>query len=334
MKKLLMILSFTCLSSLVVFSQSPYPEPIGKLTVKVVDENRQPMEGIDVGFGFTHLKTSNAWGTRTGTAVNGKTNRDGIVIAESKGLNRVGISAKKEGYYNSYVNYSFQKAEDGKYQPWNPTVDIVLRKIVNPVPMYAKKAWVLTIPEENKSVGYDLFVGDWVKPYGKGEISDMAVLFKLEFDDAKKDAYKYSMEVTAGRDNDGFCPIPKESIISESSFKLPFEAPAEGYLKNILFNVDSEKNIQTQEPKGECFFIRIRTELDGNGTVSKAIFGKFILDKDNNCSLERQKGKTKCRISFIYYINPDLTRNLEESGKNLFIPEGANRYIEKYRDYL
>ncbi|MCX6984755.1 MAG: hypothetical protein NT118_08405 [Lentisphaerae bacterium] len=307
-------------------------EAEAKTTAKVIDESRNPINDVNIKFGYEHLKTLNPWDGRTTTKIEGKTESGGIFTASSNGLPRIAITATKDGYYRSYKEYEFKNSENGKWQPWNPNVDIVLRKIVNPVPMYMKDLSYFLIPIVNEPIGYDLLVGDWVKPYGKGNIDDITVLFNLDCDEKASDPkhnpvpphhykkYKYQMEIRTNHNGDGFCPISESSIIPESGLKFPYEAPENGYLKNIVFKVDSENEINTQEPNGDYFYIRIRTELDGNGNVIKGMYGKFLFTNGiNKCSMSRKDGVTKGDISFTYYINPDYTRNIEfDSKRNLF----------------
>ena len=70
-------------------------------------------------------------------------------------------------------NTPFLNQVANKWQPWNPTVDIVLKQVIKPISMYAKR--INKQPPANaKPVGYDLMVGDWVAPHGKGENTDIS----------------------------------------------------------------------------------------------------------------------------------------------------------------
>jgi len=67
--------------------------------------------------------------------------------------------------------------------------------------MYAKKYVMgLKLPEYNKQIGYDLMIGDWVGPYGKGINSD--ILFTENHAD-EKSGYTFTIgfpkEATAPR---------------------------------------------------------------------------------------------------------------------------------------
>jgi hypothetical protein len=53
---------------------------------------------------------------------------------------------------------------------------LVMRKIKQPVPLYAKKLSAI-VPTYDKPVGFDFEAGDWVAPHGKGKSTDMLLDF-------------------------------------------------------------------------------------------------------------------------------------------------------------
>ena len=146
--------------------------PDAKVTLKVVDEEGKSVEEAGAGIGFFGRK---------GEDRKGKTDKDGIFSAQSPAHDgEFAFIVKKDGYYNTNgrdkVKMPDGKLEqkDGKWQPWNPTIEVVLKKMINPVPMYAKRVEV-EIPELNKEIGYDLVAGDWVAPHGKGITTDIMI---------------------------------------------------------------------------------------------------------------------------------------------------------------
>ena len=68
--------------------------------------------------------------------------------------------------------------QNGRWEPWNPVVEVVLKPILNSVPMYVKKVEWLNVPKPGEEAGYDLVAGDWVAPHGKGSVSDF--IFKID----------------------------------------------------------------------------------------------------------------------------------------------------------
>ncbi|HEY5812162.1 MAG TPA: hypothetical protein VIT23_05885 [Terrimicrobiaceae bacterium] len=58
--------------------------------------------------------------------------------------------------------FVFTEKKGHQWYPWNPTVELLLKAIVNPVPMYARKVEMLRIPEAGTPIGFDLVKSDWV----------------------------------------------------------------------------------------------------------------------------------------------------------------------------
>jgi len=141
--------------------------PEAKVTVKVVDELSNPVENADVVVGF---QGAGPQGIKD-VAVRGITGVDGVFSASGKTIDHIAYAAEKKGYYKSYVEYHFRSSSNGRWQPWNQEFTLVLRKIENPVPMYARE-FRLELPISDKPVGFDLIEYDWVAPYGKGQHSD------------------------------------------------------------------------------------------------------------------------------------------------------------------
>ncbi len=137
--------------------------PEAKVTVRVLDENKQPLEGADASVGFEVLSTrsfeSKSEGrhglTGRGRPLHGQQPDDGA------GLLRGG---KSPGTTTARDQYRFTSKEVGRWLPYNVGFDVVLKKIVNPVPMYARKRDVIEVPALDEAVGYDLIVSDWVAP--------------------------------------------------------------------------------------------------------------------------------------------------------------------------
>lgn len=55
-------------------------------------------------------------------------------------------------------------------------VDVKMRKIINPQPMFAIGSGQFFAVEDNEfSRGFDLKIGDWVRPFGRGVVSDFII---------------------------------------------------------------------------------------------------------------------------------------------------------------
>lgn len=278
-----------------------YTPPEAKVTAVVVDEDGHPMEGIDIVIGFD-----------MGGKVRGTTDSKGTFSA-SKGTTKiVAFTVIKDGYYPNYTEYHFYNLQNNRWLPWNPEVTLVMRKIENPVAMYARKAEI-KIPEIGKEIGFDLMAYDWVEPYGKGKQADF--VFKLEKRFVNEDDYDSKLIQTLPNKFNGIQLI-KEDRRYGSLLKLPRFAPEHGYQKMVTKYSKREsraKPIEDDFKEDNNYIFRIRSE-EKDGKLIKAMYGKIHGD-----IRFYPRGKGTAGISFKYYLNPDYTRNLEFDPKqNLF----------------
>ncbi|MEI6424077.1 MAG: hypothetical protein WCP55_17815 [Lentisphaerota bacterium] len=207
---------------------------------------------------------------------------------------------------------------------------IALKKIKNPVPMYAKKinsAWMPSkIPTQNQDVGYDLEVGDWVAPHGKGKTADFIFNIAAENRDPKRDR-KCVYNIKFSNDKDGIQEYNPNKAI-QSVYRWPYEAPEDGYSSalekyDIVTSDKREKNVKNDNEIN--YIYRVRTKTDEKGNIVETRYGKI-----NGEIMAFTNGG----IQFTYYFNPSGTRNLEfDTEKNLFIPAGAQKWKEQYRNF-
>ena len=155
-----------------------------QVSVKVIDESGKPMPGVNVSASYVRSTSLiPAANNISEKQVNFTTDKDGQVVIKDSGVcnNYVYCGVKPvKGYYpDATKEFRFQNVKSGNWQPWNPTIEFILKPVGVQVPMFAKKIeWDTSVPEINKPIGYDLEIGDWVAPFGKGKTSDF--LFTLE----------------------------------------------------------------------------------------------------------------------------------------------------------
>lgn len=286
---------------LVSFAVVPaFAHPEAKLTVKVLDEDGQPIADADVGTGFEIGNKS--------IARRGRTNGDGIFSASGETTGYVSYGAGKTGYYHSYGKpYVGLDFRFGRWQPWNPMLELMLKKIVNPVPMYARRA-IIELPSVDKEMGFDLEVGDWVKPWGNGIQRDF--VFRLTRRFASRDDYEAKLQLSFSHEGDGVRNVYATDNCG-SELRLPRSAPEDGY-EAVWSRTDACPNaVQMRPDQNYCF--RVRTET-ADGKVHKALYGKI----HGEIRFDVINSKTAI-IIFTYYLNPDGTRNLEfDQKRNLF----------------
>jgi hypothetical protein len=297
--KVLVITALTALAG----CQSLGREPLFRLTLQVVDNEGNAVEGADASFSAEARPryAGDESGIQNGTS--GRTNQAGVFTGEIEAWDgtRGGYKVAKEGYYPAWSTYGARRIEKGKWQPWNPTIRVVLKRIRNPVPMFAKRLWRTGLPKRDVLVAYDLELGDWVVPHGKGKIPDMIFVGTLR--EGGDRVYEWKLKLTFSNPGDGiqrFIPEPDNIV-----FRSPYEAPGEGYLPEWnLWRTRQGPEVREQnnyQEKGGYFF-RVRTVLDSEGRVVKAMYGEIYGDF----------------FAMVYYLNPDGTRNMEyDSKRNL-----------------
>lgn len=285
--------------------------PEAKVTVKVVDEFSNPVEKAEVFIGFQEGK-GREQGIK-GVAERGITGADGVYSASRKTIDHISYGAEKQGYYKSYVEYHFTTSKDGRWQPWNPEFKLVLRKIGNPVPMYACQLRTITLPESNKRIGFDLIEYDWVTPYGKGKRTDF--IFRVDGKYNNEYDYDNTLTLTFANKFDGIQLVTEDRRFG-SQFKLPRIAPETGYQSKLIRSKSRTPGqpYKSDSKEDNNYIFRIRSE-EKNGEQIRAMYGK--IQGDINFGVDKMTHKAS--ITFRPYLNPDYTRNLEfDIDKNLF----------------
>jgi len=224
----------------------------------------------------------------------------------------IGGKAELSGYYLSFLpKYHFTDVQAAKCQPWNPTVDVLLKKIVNPIPMYAKKVRT-TVPALDKPIGFDLAAGDWVQPFGAGTNNDFIFTFSRTSNDPTDYSIKLQLAFTSK--GDGVQVIPKGTDHQGTSLlKLPRNAPEDGYETSWSTTLNHGSfGLTPPQSEGLGYFFRIRSILQDD-KVKQGQYGKI----DGNISIAGA-ATDHPGITFTYYFNPTGTTNLEfDPTKNL-----------------
>ena len=262
------------------------------------------MRKIPIGVGFA--RNTGSGGTFAG--VNGITDNNGIFKTQGKTIKLISYRINEPGYYNSYGEYTFDRVVGGEWQPWNPEIKVYLRKIENPVPMYARRFSGI-LPAIGKDIGLDLIAHDWVKPYGEGSQSDITFNLKRRYVDDGN--FRIDVQVKFSKNNsDGYISYPLD-MYSGSQFKLPRFAPEEVYKKSFdRFQLRLPgKEIEDDRKNDIGYIFRVRSSSPGT-----VMYGKI----QGDVNISAIKNNT-VSIGFAYYLNPDHSRNLEYDPKrNLF----------------
>lgn len=275
------------------FAQSSTTGVEWNVTLKVVDDNGQPVQGarVSVGYHVTPPPGQIIEDYRDSSdKIEGQTDANGEFTASHSDASwSLGIDVQKAGCYPSHINYNlfipgqFDAQTVAKNR--NPTLTLVLKKILHPIPMYAKRIIGMP-PIFGRPLGYDFIVGDWVAPYGKG--TNAYIFFT-----ARKIANDTEFVVTFPNPDDGIqeyhVPYP---LTQGSALRSPHEAPKGGY-ESELTRTSKDYN------EDRCYFFRVRT-ASGTGIL----YGKIYGDPMNFC----------------YYLNPTPnSRNIEFDPKENLI---------------
>jgi len=184
------------------------------------------------------------------------------------------------------------------------------------------------LPAKGEAVGFDLVVGDWTAPHGKGVQSDLT--FNLIRDYKSRFDYASTFTIAVPGRYDGFVSIPDRDVFQNSECVFPRYAPEGGYtetnlvLKTTVQPGQSDKH--TFSLPSQNLFFRVRTEVDEDGRIKKANYGKLVGPIE--CGLH---GTKTGKLRLTYYLNPDVNdRNLEfDPTQNLFKNLGWFEQVKK-----
>ncbi len=288
---------------------------LASMTLHVVDSRTNAVQDADVSLNFVFHDD-------TGTIAFGRSDQDGRFTVQQRCTGPVEYSAEKPGYYRTDGEFDFYKplepcVADGRWLPWNPQITVLLKEKRKPTPMFAKSGRV-TFPEQDKRIGYDFMLGDFLPPYGRGRYADL--VFEYSFVPGKSGHYAdftRQLHITTSGGNDGLMMLDADPLTEMIS---AYEAPEEGYVKELkLLRVRTPTNIVEEIvfPKDKYIIFRSRTMMDDNGTITNAHYGKIYGPLSYGGSLQNTNGFSADLTS---YINPTPnSRNIEfDVSKNLF----------------
>jgi hypothetical protein len=291
-----------------------------QMTFQVVDDASQPIADVKVGVStFHHWEPGEGFGRDISQQFSGVTNKDGLVTVRGESLRalvRFGAMLK-EGYYAGEDGMlRFKEVKDGRWEPWNTSAKIVMKRVIAPTPMYARQIGAgvpLEVPAVNRPYGFDLMAADWVSPHGKGKVSDLIFTLKeiVKFSSSDQ-PFDYVLAVTFPKRGDGI-----QSVLEaphSSGFRLPRYAPENGYepeMSKRMARVAGQAAMINETREDQNYFFRVRTILDEQGRVKSALYGK--ISGDIAFGVNRV-------LRFTYYLNPtSLDRNMEfDPQRNLF----------------
>jgi hypothetical protein len=282
------------------------------IEIKVVDDAGQPLNAAKVEVGYALNKQ-----------VEGLTDSNGsFKVSRTDRSWELGIRVQKQTYYLAYLHYDLYlpgQFDDQKVAAnRNTTLMFTLKKIIKPIPLYAKHIEAGP-PVYNQPVGYDLMIGDWVSPYGKGVNTD--IIFDGEINQKAKNDFDYKLTISFPDKGDGiqeFNIATDDLRSSVSELRSIQEAPTNDYQSTIIRTMSRHPGQGAKEDmydQSSNYYFRVRTKADDRGNIVSAHYGKIYGDF----------------MQFSYYFNPTPNdRNVEFDPKenlmaNLKFDEGVSQ---------
>ena len=289
-------------------------------TVQAVDEDGLPVPDAIVSAGFYRFPGGGD-SMVLAESVKATTDTNGFCTVEGRGAVDVTWEIGKEGFYRSFApRFGEGTATTTNSETGIMHYQIVLRRIENPIPMYAKTPRGFYLPALNRPVGYDLAQGEWLPPHGKGEVADIVFHATCEFGElipGNIHAYDATLTLTFSNDGDGLVDYV-ETQQGGSVFHLPRYAPETGYTNQwSLRQYEQQEGSSfksTQRNEGMNQFFRVRTKKDKDGNIISAHYGKIR----GGLWFDVASGKLWPMMK--YYFNPNPNdRNMEfDPNQNLF----------------
>lgn len=253
-----------------------------------------------------------------------RTDTNGQCLVVGRGFTFVSGRVTAPNHYPTYYKIALGDREDAMESGlWNVNSEtLVLKRIRNPVPMYAGRLSLApALANPGVPVSYDFVTGDCLPPHGKGQHADVVVVYekrilrsttvvqKARPDDARKQAdrvvehpleWDESWKIEMPGRGDG---LAKGKQNRGSALLSDYQAPVDGYESSLrLFSNRRQEKLgrpgkqETNIDEEGLYYIRIRAELDEHGTVKRAWYGKIYGEMNKDPS---------------FYVNPDGTRNVE-----------------------
>jgi hypothetical protein len=216
--------------------------------------------------------------------IEGVTDEHGAFLLHGKTCgDEIEIHVSRDGFYNSKRKICFaeigaeHEVKDGKWLPYGAEEVIRLRSIQNPIPL-RKLGFGMgkDVPCTNKWVGVDMALGDFVKPYGKGDVSDFEVLVEWDGRPPADSNYCVANIRFIGQLSGGYYATK----VAESEYPYVYRAD-DGNAYNIRqFKVVGRDKIRHDKQdsfgKDAVLVTRTRCVLDENGNLKSANYRPYM----------------------------------------------------------
>lgn len=215
----------------------------------------------------------------------------------------------KDGYYRTYGEL-WRGPVYGEETPPTNQYTVLLKRIIDPKPMVEQRVGK-RIPQFDADLGFDLEVGDWVAPIGRGRVTDMIIRARFRNDGDRN--YEKEMHLSFPGEINGILPYdgPNKLCLSVASvLPVPQAAPLLGYTNAWVATRSREPGeppVSNMKETARQYIFRVRGQTNEAGEVKSANYGWILGDFD-------LRGPA-IDLKLWYYFNPNPTsRSLEPAA--------------------
>lgn len=330
---------------LVVFASACLADDARFSTFVIDEETGEPISGANVKSWFQMDAGWRAWdGSLPLVTDQGVTDIKGSCRQKGKtNTGEITCHASKEGEY--YRGVFFRKLETkdlfGVWQPDNLVATIRLQRVEHPIPLFVKH---VELRDYDRGVGgfdgtnsvlrFDLMKGDWLPPYGNGEVADVSMGARVDRIGTQRRFLPQEGEWGALQ----FYDLVFKVELSDDDYLLSESVPpavgirvrsagkegtavgvtrARGKRKIVDKHGDWRCEYFSDQDPDRCYTFRIRSRRNDKGELVEAYYGKIYGDFE----FEGDDKKGLIGVKFLYYLNPkSLDRNLEWDMKTNLCP--------------
>ncbi len=275
-------------------------------TLTIVDLQGMPVEGasVDVGpsLNWSRLPLQQY-----------VTDSTGVLVIVDDNANEYHIHVSKGGYYDSdgtihFFSHHYVCVEGGRWVPWNPHVEFVLKPKGSMVQLAHFKS--SERPREFPSdvdVPFDFLCCDFLPPYGNGRDTNAVIRMSGSIDE---DRSRHSVTSIAFPQGGG---MRKEVVNGFSRFAFPREIADGNFCEAVTIQRDSFSDSGEKITGGlirgiEYFALKIPIKTDG-GTNG---FFYGVITKGPTADLV-EEASTKATLFIEYYLNTEIGNRVVES---------------------
>jgi len=245
------------------------------------------------------------------------------------------VELELDGYWKSLIEeqQKDRRAEDGRWVPAEMDLQMLLRRKINPRPLYVKTVTGLSLELLDTPYGFDLEIGDLTRPHGRGRRAD---LFFTLTGEIQSDSGDYDVSLKIGFPNEADGIIPVQSVLTKGNTNelvLGQTAPSEGYLPELTIIRRFRRTNGREVEEGsipplhelsrlEGYWFRTHTEINENSEIGQQarhgkIFSIRVAPIFFMVTPTRHGNPASGNLSFSYFFAPDHSRSLEFNGTNL-----------------